>query len=108
MGNFQDLNHCGHFEWVDAYIRRLEKEGIIPSGAITLGSDLGQGPLAVQNLGRAVSTKELIGDDELKGELKKINKQLKKMMDLKKQSNMMTGAFYCCIIALFIFYLQQK
>jgi hypothetical protein len=56
----------------------------------------------VQSLGRAV---EQIGDDELKGEFKKINNKLKKMMDLKKQSNMMAGAFYCCIIALFFFYL---
>jgi hypothetical protein len=36
---------------------------------------------AVQSLGSA--------DDELKGELKKINNKLKKMMDLKKLSNMM-------------------
>jgi flagellar biosynthesis/type III secretory pathway M-ring protein FliF/YscJ len=60
------------------------------------GPDLG----AVQSLGSA--------DDELKRELKKINNKLKKMMDLKKQSNMLAGAFYCCIIALFFFYLQQK
>jgi hypothetical protein len=74
------------------------------AGAITcrdLGPDLGE----VQSLGRAV---EQIGDDELKGELKKINQKLKKMMDLKKQSNMMAGAFYCCIIALCSFYLQLK
>jgi hypothetical protein len=50
------------------------------AGAITcrdLGPDLG----AMQSLGRTV---ELIGGDELKEELRKINKQLKKMMDLKK------------------------
>jgi hypothetical protein len=59
----------------------------------------------MQSSGKAV---ELIGDDELKGELKKINNKLKKMMDLKKHSNMMAGAFYCCIVALFFFYLQHK
>ena len=77
MGNLQDLKHCPHFEWIEAYIDRLEKGGVIRSGAITcdLGPDLGRAPsAALQNLGRAVPTRELIGDDKMKGELKKINK----------------------------------
>ena len=108
MGNLQKLNPCSHFEWIDVYVDRLEREGIIGQPGIIGSSDLGRGPSAVENLGlgRAVSTRELIGDEEIKGELKKINKQLKKMIDLKKQSNMIAGAFYCFIIALFFFYLQ--
>ena len=31
---------------------------------------------------------------EVKGELKKINKQLKQLIDLKKQANMMFGGFF--------------
>jgi hypothetical protein len=62
-------------------------------------------PIWVQSLRIAV---EQIGDDELKGELKKINKQLKKMMDLKKQPNMMAGVFYSCIIALFFLFFAAE
>ena len=39
---------------------------------------------------------------ELKCELKKIGKQLKHLIDLKQQANMMAGAFYGCVIDGFI------
>ena len=36
----------------------------------------------------------------VKGELKKMNKQLRQLIELKKQANLMAGGFFCCIIAL--------
>jgi len=60
---------------------------------------------AVEELGsnRAVPT---MGDAELKGELKKLNKQLSQLINLKKQANMMAGGLYCCLIAMAFFYLM--
>jgi hypothetical protein len=37
---------------------------------------------------------------EVKGELKKMNKQLKQLIELKKQANLMASYFFCCIIAI--------
>jgi hypothetical protein len=37
---------------------------------------------------------------EVKEELKKMNKQLKQLIELKKQANLMAGYFCCCIIAI--------
>jgi hypothetical protein len=37
---------------------------------------------------------------EVKGELKKMNKQLKQLIELKKQPNLVAGCFFCCIIAI--------
>ena len=48
---------------------------------------------------------ELHAESELTEELKKIKKHLMQMIDLQKQANIMAEGFYCCIIALFLFYL---
>ena len=48
---------------------------------------------------------------EVKGELKKMNKQLRQLIDLKKQTNLMAGGFFCCIIAmgfLFLLFINRK
>jgi hypothetical protein len=37
---------------------------------------------------------------EVKGELNKMNKQLKQQIELKKQAYLMAGCFFCCIIAI--------
>ena len=37
---------------------------------------------------------------EVKGELKKMNKQLRQLIELKKQANLMAGCFFCCIITI--------
>ena len=42
---------------------------------------------------------------EVQGELKKINDQLKQLINLKMQANLMFGGFFCCIIAMGFFYL---
>ncbi|KAE8768915.1 hypothetical protein D1007_59570 [Hordeum vulgare] len=104
------LKKCDHFEWMDAYIERLQFEGYIDSnGAATWELNLGLPPNAVENWGdRAVTTMrnarnaDLPAESELNGEeLKKIKKHLKQMVDLQKQPNIMEGGFYGCIIALF-------
>jgi hypothetical protein len=65
--------------------------------------------LAVENFGSARAV-PMMGNGEahaeLKGELKKINKQLMQMLNLNKQANMMAGVFYWCIIAMGFFYLM--
>jgi hypothetical protein len=37
---------------------------------------------------------------EVKGELKKMNKQLRQLIEMKKQANLMAGCFFCCIIVI--------
>jgi hypothetical protein len=72
---------------------------------VLLGSAIWEGGLAVENaaergvipiMPNAPNT-ELM---EVKGELKKMNKQLKQLIELKKQANLMAGYFCCCIIAI--------
>jgi pheromone shutdown protein TraB len=38
-------------------------------------------------------------------EMKKMNKHLKKLVDLKKQDNLMSAVFYLCAIAVGVVYL---
>ena len=57
-------------------------------------------PLGVENLATDIAVLKM-GNEEDHAELKKITKPLKQMLELKKQSNMMAGGFYCCIIAMF-------
>ena len=45
-------------------------------------------------------------ESQLTDELKKIKKNQMEMIDLQKQANIMAGGFYCCVIALFLFYLM--
>lgn len=103
------LKKCGHFEWLDEYIARLEIEGCIERNTATR-------ELAVENFSsddghRAVPTApnapsaELPASSEVNKELKKINKYLRQMIDLQRQANIMAGGFYASFIALFIFYL---
>ena len=94
---------------MDEYIARLEFEGSIDlSVGKTQEPNL---PLPVENLGsdRAVLTTGSAPNAELpaelKVELKKINKHLRQMINLKKQANMMAGGFYSCIICICLFYL---
>ena len=44
-------------------------------------------------------------ESELTEELKKIKKNQMEMIDLQKQAIIMAGGFYCCVVALFMFYL---
>ena len=105
---------------MDDYIERIQFEVYIDSsGAATWELNLGGvPPITVENLGssdrgagrvlpmaRYARNAELHLESELTGELKKVKKNLMEMIDLQKQANFMAGGFYCCIIALFLFYL---
>ena len=99
---FQDLLPCDHFEWLDVYIKRIEKAGTslvpnLPPAVEELGS--ATGVAMVQN-----GVQNADGLAEVKAELKKMNKQLKKLFDLKKQDNLMDAIFYLCAIALGVVY----
>ena len=84
------------------YVQRLKLQESIGS----IGErNLGGGVLAVENAVERgavpimpnAPNAELV---EVKGELKKMNKQLKQLIELKKQANLMAGCFICCIIAI--------
>ncbi|KAI4970867.1 hypothetical protein ZWY2020_001781 [Hordeum vulgare] len=94
----QVLQKCGYFEWLDEYVERLELEGS------TEGLNFGA-PLVVEHAPHlADRSGHCYRQAELGCELKKMGKQLKQLIDLKQQTNMMAGAFYCCVIAMGFFY----
>ena len=94
---FQIVSHCGHFEWLDNYVARLRarSQSSMPfNGAAT----------RQQNL-VSDSAAPTVGDADLKGELKKMNKNLTQLTKLKRQSNQLALGFYISVIALGIAYL---
>ncbi|KAK1629956.1 hypothetical protein QYE76_004271 [Lolium multiflorum] len=94
----KNLAKCTHFEWLDEYIGKIEMEGA------TLGLNF---PSAVEQLGSTTTVgklKEVAKEMGLK-ELKKINKQLVKLVNLKRQDNLMAGLFYFFVISLSFVYL---
>jgi hypothetical protein len=64
-----------------------------------------RGGLAIENAAERVAVPimpnapnaELV---KVKGELKKMNKQLRQLIELKKQANLMAGCFFSCIIVI--------
>ncbi|KAE8786009.1 hypothetical protein D1007_40191 [Hordeum vulgare] len=62
------MEKCNHFEWIDEYITRLDLKG-----AVTRELNL---PLVVENL-VSHSVVPTVVDADMKGELKKMNKNLK-------------------------------
>ncbi|KAE8803768.1 hypothetical protein D1007_20279 [Hordeum vulgare] len=77
---FQKLKQCVHFEWLDEYIERIQLEGAsreldLPLEAEKCGSD---------PYGSGNSIGATVGDAAGTGELKKLNKQMKKLIELKK------------------------
>ncbi|CAM0958531.1 unnamed protein product [Alopecurus aequalis] len=83
----ENLLSCDHFEWLEDYIKRIQKEvpNLLP---------------AVEQLGSAT-----VHNGVQKDELKKMAKQLEKLVDLKKQSNLLAAIFYLCAIVLGVVYL---
>ena len=104
---FQDLEECGHFEWMDQYIRDrgLQVEVLAPNQAVQE---------EISNRGapnRAAPPMEHLSQivGHLQGvnvELQKLNKQLSQIVELKKQANMMAGAFVC-IIAIYLMFMHR-
>jgi hypothetical protein len=64
-------------------------------------------PSAVEQLGSdaTVRKSEVVAEEMGLKELKKINKQLVKLVNLKKQNNLLAGLFYFCVISLSFVYL---
>ncbi|CAM0884656.1 unnamed protein product [Alopecurus aequalis] len=87
----ENLLPCDHFEWLEDYIKRIQKEdkkkvpNLLP---------------AVEQLGSAT-----VHNGVQKDELKKMAKQLEKLVDLKKQSNLLAAIFYLCAIVFGVVYL---
>ncbi|XBI10603.1 hypothetical protein VPH35_137840 [Triticum aestivum] len=113
------LKQCTHFEWLDEYIEWIQLEGAsgeldLPLEAEKLGK-FGSGPSGSgapgsgNSIGGAHSIGATVGDAGVTAELKKLNKQMKKLIELQKQGNLMglmVGLFYVCVIALAFVYVM--
>ena len=107
------MKQCTHFEWLDEYIERIQLEGAsgeldLPLEAEKLGK-FGSGASGSGAPGSAHSIGATVGDAGVTAELKKLNKQMKKLIKLQKQGNLMglmAGLFYVCVIALAFVYVM--
>ena len=102
------MKQCTHFEWLDEYIERIQLEGAsgeldLPLEAEKLGK-FGSGASGSGNSigGARPSIGATVGDAGVTAELKKLNKQMKKLIELQKQGNLMglmAALFYVCGLA---------
>ena len=110
------MKQCTHFEWLDEYIERIQLEGA--SGELDLlleAEKLGKFGSGASGSGAPGSGNSIggarpsIGAEEVTAELKKLNKQMKKLIELQKQGNLMglmAAFFYVCVIDLAFVYVM--
>ncbi|KAE8797986.1 hypothetical protein D1007_26800 [Hordeum vulgare] len=99
MFSFQIVKKRIHFEWLDDYVKRIQFNGA-PTRELNL-------PSAITNL-VCESAALTVGDADLKGEMKKMNMNLKQMIQLNKLANLIALGFYrfyFCVVALGFAYL---
>ena len=107
------MKQCAHFEWLDEYIERIQLEGAsgeldLPLEAEKFGSGAsGSGaPGSGNSIGGArPCIGATVGDAGVTAELKKLNKQMKKLIELQKQGNLI-GLMAVCVIALAVVYVM--
>ncbi|KAE8813149.1 hypothetical protein D1007_09933 [Hordeum vulgare] len=97
-----EIEAMPNFEWLDEYIERIQLEGAsreldLPLEAEKFGSGA---PGSGNSIGATV------GDAAGTTQLKKLNKKMKKLIELKKQGNLMAGICYVCVIALAFVYVM--
>ena len=107
------MKQCTHFEWLDEYIERIQLEGASGELDLPLEADkldkFGSGASGSGAPGSAHYIGATMGDAIVMAELKKLNKQMKKLIELQKQGNLMglmAGLFYVCLIALAFVYVM--
>jgi hypothetical protein len=81
------------------YIERIKKEGT------SLDLNL-QSAVEEFGSGSAILNSSTVGNAAVKAELEKMTKQLRQLVDLNKQDNMMAALFYFCVIALGFVYVM--
>ncbi|CAM0884199.1 unnamed protein product [Alopecurus aequalis] len=100
----KDLEECSHFEWMDKYIRdRGFQVEVLPTNQ---GPQIQAAPIS-SAVEEEISNRadRALEDFVVKSELQKLNKQLSQIVELKKQSNMMAGAYYVCLLGVIAIYL---
>ena len=113
------MKQCTHFEWLDEYIERIQLEGASGELDLQLAEKLGKfgsgasgsgAPGYGNSIGGArPSIGATVGDAGVTAELKKLNKQMKKLIELQKQRNLMglmAAFFYVCVIGLAFVYVM--
>ena len=88
------MNKCRHFEWLDDYVPRLQTKALINFNGVATEPNLVCETFA-----------PTVGDVDLKGELKMMNKNLRQMIQLKQKANLIALGFYVCIVVVGFAYL---